>query len=105
MALPLPVSNNFQPENAKLDTQGRVLVFDIGNVTFSNVYLPSGNDPIMRNMRETYLSEILPQLLINSKVEGLVGGDWNCIISEMDATKNATQKMSSSLKRVVKTFS
>ena len=38
------ISNSFTVANLKLDTQGREIVFDIGNLTFSNVYLPSGNE-------------------------------------------------------------
>ena len=29
------VTNSLEPINIKLDTQGRVIVFDIGNVTFA----------------------------------------------------------------------
>ena len=99
------ISNCFQPENIKFDTRGRVIVFDIGEMTFANVYLPSGNDPDMRSSRENYAAEEIPQLLINSKDSGSIGGDWNSIIHERDATKNQAQKMSPSLKRLVKNFS
>ena len=50
-------------------------------------------------------NQIIPQILINCKKYGCVGGDWNCIIDNNDATKNAAQKQSKSLKRLVKTFS
>ena len=43
--------------------------------------------------------------MINCKDSGCIGGDWNSIIHEKDATKNQSQKMSPSLKRLVKTFS
>ena len=99
------VSNSFQAENIKYDTSGRTIVFNLENITFCNVYLPSGNDPVMRGSRENYAAEIIPQLLTNCKDSGCIGGDWNCIIKEMDATKNAAQKMSPSLKRLVRTFS
>ena len=56
----------------------------------------------MRNSRENYSAETIPQLLINCKDSGCIGGDWNSIISEADATKNQAQKMSPSLKRLVK---
>ena len=59
----------------------------------------------MRNSRETYSAEIIPQVLINSKDLGCVGGDWNSIIDEKDATKNPSSKKSNSLKRLVKNFS
>ena len=38
------VSNNLVAENIKCDTNGRVIAFNIGQITFCNVYLPSGND-------------------------------------------------------------
>ena len=99
------VSNSLQVDNIKLDTEGRVIVFDIGNISFSNVYLPSGNDPIMRNNRENYVAEVIPQLLINCKDSGLIGGDWNSIVNNIDATKNQAQKISPSLKRLISNFS
>ena len=98
------VANSLQPTNIKVDTQGRVLVFNVENVTFANVYLPCGNEPVMRNLRENYISLIIPQLLINKKDLGCIGGDWNCIADKIDATKNQAQKVSASLKRAIKTF-
>ena len=98
------VASSLEPINIKLDTQGRVIVFDIGGVTFANVYLPSGNDTVMRNLREEYISLTIPQLLINRKENGCIGGDWNCITEDIDASKNPSQKRSPSLKCVI-TFS
>ena len=94
-----------QPENIKFDTNGRIIVFNLGNMTFGNVYLPSGNDPVMRNSRENNSAEVIPQLLLNCKPKGCIGGDWNCITEACDATKNSSQKMSPSLKRLMKNFS
>ena len=48
-------------ENVKCDTNGRALAFDIGNVTFCNVYLHSGSDREMRAGRENYCAETIPQ--------------------------------------------
>ena len=98
------VSNNFTTENIKLDTNGRIIAFDIENITFCNVYLPSGSDPIMKNSRENYIAETIPQILINSKDIGCIGGYWNCLVEKCDASKNASKKISNSLKRVVKNF-
>ena len=98
------VANSLQITNIKADTQGRVLVFNVGDTTFANVYLPCGNDQGMRNLREEYISLIIPQLLINKKDFGCIGGDWNCITDKIDATKNQAQKVSASLKRAIKTF-
>ena len=99
------ISNSFEAENIKLDTNGRVITFDIGNITLCNVYLPSGNDQFKRSSRENYSAEIIPQLLLNRKDIGFIGGDWNSITHEIDATKNTAQKMSPSLKRLITTFS
>ena len=98
------VSSTLQPDNIKFDTNGRVITFNIEDITFGNIYLPSGNDPFMKNSRENYAAETIPQLLINCKDSGCIGGDWNSIIHARDATKNTAQKMSASLKRLVKTF-
>ena len=91
-------------ENVKLDTNGRIIAFNIENITFCNVYLPSGSDPIMKNGRENYAAETIPQILINCKQFGCIGGDWNCIIDKNDATKNPSSKHSKSLQRLVKNF-
>ena len=80
------VSNNLNSENIKFDTNGRVIAFDIDNITFCNVYLPSGTEQSMKNLRENYSAEILPQILINAKDIGVVGGKWNCIMENRDGT-------------------
>ena len=99
------LANDLGYENVKVDTNGRVIAFNIGNITFCNVYLPSGNDPLIRNSRENYAAEIIPQILINSKDMGCIGGDWNSIVENRDATKNASSKQSKSLKRLINNFS
>ena len=98
------VSNNFMIENVKLDTNGRIIAFNIENITFCDVYLPSGSDSIMKNGRENYAAETIPQILINCKQFGCIGGDWNCIIDKNDATKYPSSKHSKSLQRLVKIF-
>ena len=92
------INNDFSYSNVKMDT------YHINNITFGNVYLPSGNDPVIRNKREDYCGRIIPQLLINQKDDGVIGGDWNCIVNNLDATNNQSSKMSACLKRVIKNF-
>ena len=99
------VRNDLVVENINLDTNGRVITFDIGNVTFCNLYLHSGNDRVMRSNRESYLAETVPQLLVNCKTSGCISGDFNCITEKKDATRNPESKISPSLKRVIKAFS
>ena len=78
------LKNYFNPENIILHSSGRVIIFSIGNLTFGNIYLPSGSDGIIRASRETYCGETIPTLLINSKDHGIIGGYWNNIISNID---------------------
>ena len=99
------ISSDFTAENIKMDTGGRVIKFDLENITFCNIYLPSGNSANARSSRENYLSETLPSILINSQDNGCIGGDWNCISSNLDATNNVSSKMSPSLKKLIKNFS
>ena len=60
---------------------------------------------LSRSSRENYCAETIPQLLVNAKDAGCLGGDFNCITSKEDATKNPEAKISPSLKRLIKTFS
>ena len=99
------VKNEYNVENILLDTTGRIIIFDVDNITFGNFYLPSGTDNISRSSRENFCAETIPKLLINTKDSGCCGGDFNCIINKEDATRNPESKLSPSLKRLVKTFS
>ena len=95
------VKSNLTFENIRNDLDGRVILFDIGNLSFGNVYLPSGTDARSRSARENYCSDILPNLLVNSKESGCLGGDFNCIVSNIDATHYPEAKMSRSLQRLI----
>ena len=89
-------------ENMRCDSEGRVLIFDVGEMTFSNLYFHSGTDAIARAGRERICSAILPNLLMNCKENGCAGGDLNCIIEKKDANKFPESKMSRCLQRLVK---
>ena len=99
------VRSDLQAENIILHESGRIILFNIGDITFGNVYLPSGTDGHSRASRESFSSNIIPNLLINSRSDGIVGGEWNCIIDKEDCTRYPEAKMSPCLKRVVNTFS
>ena len=99
------VKNSLIPEDIILHHSGRIIIFNIGDITFGNVYLPSGTDGPSRGSRENFCGETIPTLLINSKPNGIIGGDWNNIISKADCTRHPEAKMSPCLKRVVNTFS
>ena len=96
------IKSDYVYENIRFDTQGRVVVFDIGKMTFSNIYLPSGTDATAKAGRENICSNILPNLLVNCHPSGCVGGDFNSIIDKQDASKFPESKMSKCLQRLVK---
>ena len=98
------VHNDFNVVNECYDVNGRIIIFDIENTTFCNVYLEAGTDASSRSARESYCGEVLPSLLVNRCSSGCIGGDWNNIIDKRDATNNASSKMSPNLARLVKTF-
>ena len=98
------VKNELLFENVRCDTSGRAIVFDIGELTLGNFYGHSGTDARSRASREQFCAEVVPHLLTNTKYDGCIGGDWNCILDKRDATAHPESKLSNSLKRVVKTF-
>ena len=96
------VRSELSIENIRFDLEGRVIVFDIGQFSTSNIYLHSGTDASSRAGREHYCCEVLPQLLINCKEMGCAGGDLNCIVEKKDATHNPEAKISKALQRLIK---
>ena len=98
------VKNEFDVENISMDREGRVLIFEVGGITCGNLYIQSGTDSVSRNKREAYFSEIVPQVMINHKQLGFIGGDLNCITEKEDATNNPESKISPSMKRLAKNF-
>ena len=88
-------------DNIRCDTEGRIIIFDIGNLTLGNVYLQSGTDAHSRSSREKYCCEVLPSLLLNACADGCIGGDFNCIVNKKDATQYPEAKMSRGLQRLI----
>ena len=56
------VINNYSISNVFCANNGRVLIFDIDEITYGNFYLPSGTDGTTRNLREDYFAKIIPTL-------------------------------------------
>ena len=98
------IKSHLIPENILMDTNGRAVVFNIGNLTLANLYLPSGTDSLSRSQRENYFSETIPQLLLNRQDCGIVGGDMNCITRNQDCTHYPESKKSPSLVRLISIF-
>ena len=98
------LKSDLNPQNVQFDSNGRVIIFEIDNLTLGNVYLPSGTDAAARSDREKYVADTLPQLLLNRRDNGVLGGDFNCIINKLDATHHQSAKMSPNLAKMMKTF-
>ena len=64
-----------ETNNINIDTEGRIITFDIFQTTFANIYAPSGTDGDSRSHRERMFGEIFPNILINRKEHGILGGD------------------------------
>ena len=88
------IKSDLDFDNVVCDSEGRALLFDVGNLTFGNLYLQSGTDAKSHTNREHYSSAIIPSLLTHAKPSGCIGGDLNCITDKRDATKNPEAKIS-----------
>ena len=94
------------------DDQGRVIIFNAAGCTWGNIYLPSGNNrgPAgapgnnPRTLRENYSAAVIPQLMCRRLQQGAASGDFNCVISPIDCTKNFQNKVSPSLCKLVNAF-
>ena len=73
--------SNFIPSEVLFDTKGRAIVFDIGNITLANLYLPFGSDALSKAERQEYFAATIPQLLLNRQDTGCIGGDFNYILN------------------------
>ena len=98
------VKSDLDVTNIHTDDDGRIIVFDAADSTWSNMYLPSGSDGISRAKREHYFSEVIPQLMIRRLARGAAGGDFNSIIALNDSTRNPESKVSPSCRNLVRTF-
>ena len=74
------VRSDLDFKNVRCDTAGRAIVFDIGSISFGNFYAHSGTDGVSRTSRESFCSEVIPNLLVNCQLSGCMGGDFNMII-------------------------
>jgi exonuclease III len=63
---------------------GRGMAAQFQNVTIVNIYGPSGTE--RRRDKEKFFSNELPYLLRNIPPLLLVGGDFNCFLTNIDAT-------------------
>lgn len=63
---------------------GRLLALRVHNTTLCNVYAPSGS--VLRAERERFFNNTISYYLRHSTDHIIVGGDFNCVIRQCDAT-------------------
>ena len=96
------VSSSLRVGGVQYDEEGRAIIIEIREYSIGNVYLPSGTDHRAKQKRDKYCAEVLPRLLIGCKPTGMIGGDWNCIIADEDASNYPEAKRSRTLQRLVR---
>lgn len=87
----IPVTNVERLES------GRAISVEILDVTFINVYAPSGNN--YRSLRATFFKEEIIYLLRKDPKNLVFGGDFNCVINSKDQVPNFN--FSSELKHLI----
>lgn len=93
---------NFTPKEIHKDSEGRFILvnglLDGIEVSFMNIYAPNEDDP-------SFIHIIFSTILQHSSGILLLGGDFNCVMSQhMDrqpASKTPTSRMSKALKHLV----
>ena len=80
------VKNCLKINDLRLDSEGRIIVFDLEDITCVNIYPKAGTDAISRNNRENMFASTLPNMLRYHKNRIILAGDWNCIVENRDAT-------------------
>ena len=96
------VKNTLQIQDVSFDTEGRVIMLNTGNISIINIYPKAGTDAESRRQREELLANTVPNMSKYIKNNIIMGGDWNSIIECPDCTDFAEQKISPSLKRLIK---
>ena len=95
---------NLNINDVKYDTDGRIIIFNIDEITFCNVYPKAGTDSESKQEREDLLNLTLPNMLHHHKANIIIGGDWNCITENSECTSFPDQKRSPTLKRLLNLY-
>ena len=98
------VRNELPTKNEIQHPSGRLIAFDIGDLTMTNVYLPSGGGEA-RDQRENFFGQTIPNTLLSARKNGICGGDFNSITHPIDCTHNPEAKMSPNLKKLTRILS
>ena len=73
------IHRKFSTKDELLHPSGRIIAFNIGDLTMTNIYLPSGAERTAKNLREDLCGQTIPNMMLAAKKKGMIGGDFNCI--------------------------
>ena len=93
------INRKFSTKDVILHPSGRIIAFNIGDLTMTNIYLPSGAERTAKNLREDLCGQTIPNMMLAAKKKGMIGGDFNCITHPSDCTHHPEPKMSPNLKK------
>ena len=93
------IHRKFSTKDELLHPSGRIIAFNIGDLTMTNIYLPSGAERTAKNLREDLCGQTIPNMMLAAKKKGMIGGDFNCITHPSDCTHHPEPKMSPNLKK------
>ena len=93
------INRKFSTKDELLHPSGRIIAFNIGDLTMTNIYLPSGAERTAKNLREDLCGQTIPNMMLAAKKKGMIGGDFNCITHPSDCTHHPEPKMSPNLKK------
>jgi len=63
-----------------MDLDGRVISAEIADITFTNIYAPTGNQG--KSVRQALFKGTIPAHILSSKVPSIVFGDFNAVNEE-----------------------
>ena len=100
------LKNDLEFDNVKMDTCGRLISYDLTDIdiTGCNIYLQCGITKEHRESRDLYSSKIIPEIFHNRKHSSFITGDWNCIVSKTETTRNADNKISTVTQKMISTL-
>ena len=71
------INRKFSTKDELLHPSGRIIAFNIGDLTMTNIYLPSGAERTAKNLREDLCGQTIPNMMLAAKKKGMIGGDFN----------------------------
>ena len=83
--------------------ENRLMYLKVGNTSFVNVYAPSGR--AKRRERQVFFGETLERLVRSFEHSlPVIMGDFNCVLSNIDAANNPEQKKCPALHQLIRLY-